>query len=147
VKHTSRWLRLSLYPLALAAGLAAALLIPATALGTSVGSSGTTTTTTTDATAPSSTQQADANIGHIGYCSVSGNTRPDGSEIPAGTFLTLIANQPRTDPHYSGAYPAIFVQGIGITCSAPPAGYVQDGFAPESLHVPGNVYAYWVPAA
>jgi hypothetical protein len=85
------------------------------------------------------------NIVHIGYCAVAGNYNPmSGVPIPAGTFLNLVADQPKTDPAYAGATTAIFVQDRGITCDAPPPGYVEQGFAPESLHVPGNVYRYWV---
>jgi hypothetical protein len=145
--RSMRWMHLTPYALALAAGLAAAMLVPSTALGGAVGGSGTTTATTTTTTASGATAapvRLDPNIGHIGYCSVSGNTKPDGFPIPPGTFLTLVANQPQVDPNYSGAYPAIYVEGTGITCAAPPAGYVRAGFAPESLHVPGGVYPYWV---
>ena len=47
----------------------------------------------------------------IGYCR-------------GGVFLDLLDGQPDSDPHYSGATYAQFVQGIGITCSVP-AGYVK----------------------
>ncbi len=56
------------------------------------------------------------------YCSVAGNTNPfTGAPIPAGTFLNLLAGQPATDKHYTGAVPAWWVQGVGLTCSLTPA--------------------------
>jgi hypothetical protein len=60
-----------------------------------------------------------------------------------GTFLELSPNQPATDPRYAGAVPANFVDGLGITCASPPAGYVQDGLAPASLGVPPGIYPYY----
>jgi hypothetical protein len=89
----------------------------------------------------------EANVQHIGYCSVSGNTWPNGDPIPPGTFLQLITDQPKNDFHYTGAQPAIFVQGMGITCDSPPAGYVQQGYATDDMHVPGGVYPLYVPGA
>ena len=38
---------------------------------------------------------------------------------------------------------ANFVQGIGLTCSAPPAGYVRRGLASPELGVRGGVYPYY----
>ena len=56
------------------------------------------------------------------YCSVAGNTNPfSGSPIAAGTFLDLLAGQAKTDSHYTGAVPAFWVEGIGLTCSLTPA--------------------------
>ena len=55
------------------------------------------------------------------YCSVAGNTWPDGRPIAAGTFLDLLAGQPTTDKHYTGAVVAWWVQGVGLTCSLTPA--------------------------
>jgi len=57
----------------------------------------------------------------IAYCSVAGNTWPNGTPIPAGTFLNLLAGQPNTDAHYTGATPAFWVDGVGLTCSLNPA--------------------------
>jgi hypothetical protein len=51
-----------------------------------------------------------------GYCSVVGNTWQDGSPISPGTFLNLLGGQPDTDSHYTGATPAFWVEGLGITC-------------------------------
>ncbi|MGZ4360187.1 MAG: hypothetical protein ACXVYM_09895 [Gaiellaceae bacterium] len=64
-----------------------------------------------------------------------------------GAFVILEGNQPSADRNYKGAYPANFVQGVDITCDAPPAGYVRQRFATEDPHVPGGIYPYWVPPA
>ena len=63
-----------------------------------------------------------------GYCSVAGDTWLDGSPIEPGTFLNLDDGQPSTDWHYTGATPALDVQGLGLTCDPPPAGYGEQGF-------------------
>ena len=55
------------------------------------------------------------------YCSVAGNTTPDGTVLAPGTFLNLLAGQPNSDKHYTGAVPAYWVQGTGLTCSLSPA--------------------------
>jgi hypothetical protein len=55
------------------------------------------------------------------YCSVAGNTWQDGTPIVPGTFLNLAAGQPATDKHYTGAVPAFWVEGVGLTCSLTPA--------------------------
>ena len=55
----------------------------------------------------------------FGYCSVAGNTLPDGAPIAAGTFLNLVLGQPGFDPHYTGAYPSFYIEGVGITCNTP----------------------------
>ena len=57
----------------------------------------------------------------VAYCSVAGNTTPDGTPIPPGTFLNLLAGQPATDAHYTGATPAFWVEGVGLTCSLNPS--------------------------
>jgi hypothetical protein len=80
------------------------------------------------------------------YCSVAGNTWQDGSAILPGTFLYLLYDQPRTDAHYTGATPAIFVEGKGVTCDPPPPGYVQHGHAGDAQHVPAGLYAYFTPS-
>jgi hypothetical protein len=85
--------------------------------------------------------------GRIGYCSAQGNTNPSsGASILPGTFLDLVAGQPASDPHYTGATPAIFVAARGITCDPPPADYVRDGFAGDAQRVSAGVYAYYRPA-
>jgi hypothetical protein len=61
-----------------------------------------------------------------GYCSVAGNTRPDGTPIPPGTFLNLDGGQPATDPRVAGATPAFYYEGLGISCSGLP-GYTATG--------------------
>jgi hypothetical protein len=87
-------------------------------------------------------------VTHAGYCAVAGDTHPfTGAAIPPGTFLDLDYGQPASDPHYKGAVPANFVQGQGITCSPPPAGYVQKGFAGDAQQVPSFLYPYYVPGS
>jgi hypothetical protein len=69
-----------------------------------------------------------------GYCSVAGNTTPDGDPLPAGTFLNLLLGQPLSDAGYAGAVPAFFVRGIGITCDLPPVGFsFSDGVFVDGL--------------
>jgi hypothetical protein len=63
-------------------------------------------------------------INRIGYCSVTGNTTPAGKTIPPGTFLDLADGQPSGDSHYSGAIPALYYQGLGISCDNLP-GYTK----------------------
>lgn len=64
------------------------------------------------------------------YCSVAGNSNPfSGAPIAPGTFLDLLAGQPKTDSHYTGAVPAWWVEGVGLTCSLTPA---QAGLAAAS---------------
>jgi hypothetical protein len=81
----------------------------------------------------------------VGYCAGAGDTWADGSSIAAGTFLNLLVGQPAADPHYAGATPAIFVQGTGITCDPPPAGYARHGTAEPILGAGGEFYAYFAP--
>ena len=85
------------------------------------------------------------NVGsRVGYCAAAGNTNPfTGVAIAPGTFLNLLQDQPATDSNYTGATPALFVQGIGITCDAPPAGDTKQGKAPPALGVPTGFYDYW----
>lgn len=76
-----------------------------------------------------------------GYCAAAGDTSGlTNAPIPAGAFLDLIWGQPDTDAHYAGATLAIFVAGDGITCDAPPAGYVESGsFGPYAYYTaPGS---------
>jgi hypothetical protein len=80
-----------------------------------------------------------------GYCSVSGNTTGDGSPLQPGTFLDLVVGEPATNGHYTGAAPANFVKGIGLTCSGPPAGFVRHGFASGAGRVGSGVYPYYAP--
>jgi hypothetical protein len=74
----------------------------------------------------------------FGYCSVAGNTQPDGSAIAAGTFLNLVLGQPGFDPHYTGAYPSFYIEGVGITCSAP-AGLASLQGPPLRVDAGGNL--------
>jgi hypothetical protein len=72
-----------------------------------------------------------ARVSRVGYCTA------------AGAFIDLEQGQPAADSHYTGAVPAIFVQGKGITCDPPPAGYTKQGKASPALDVPAGVYDYW----
>ncbi len=80
------------------------------------------------------------------YCTVAGNTTDSGDPIAAGTFVNLDDGQIYSDPHYTGATPAIFVQGEGLTCGAPPAGYTQQGDATSAQDVDSNTYPYYAPS-
>jgi hypothetical protein len=83
----------------------------------------------------------------VAYCSVPGNTNPDGSPIPVGTFLDLQRDQPKTDPHYTGAGVANFVQGLGLTCDQIPIGFTHQGFAGHLQNVPEDTYPFYGPPA
>jgi len=82
-----------------------------------------------------------------GYCSVAGDTAVDGSALAPGTFLDLLIGEPAQNGHYTGAVPANFVQGLGLTCNGPPAGYVRRGFAADAKHIGSGIYPYYVPAS
>jgi hypothetical protein len=103
---------------------------------------GSTGATGTSGSTPSHPAAQNLPPGRGGYCAVSGNTFPDGTPIPPGTFLNLELGQPDTDPYYSGAYPANYIEGVGLTCDPPPAGYVQDGLFPGPFPAP-DLYPYW----
>jgi hypothetical protein len=80
-----------------------------------------------------------------GYCSVTGNTTPAGLPIVPGTFLNLVLGQPLVDAHYAGATPALYVEGVGITCDPPPVGFSFDGAARVDglgLTGPGDGHIY-----
>ena len=47
----------------------------------------------------------------------------------------------------AGAVHARFVLGTGVTCTAPPAGFVRRGFAGADLGVPSDTYPLFVPPA
>ena len=80
------------------------------------------------------------------YCSVAGNSNPfSGAAITPGTFLNLEAGQADTDSHYTGATPAIFVKGTGLTCDPPPPGYIRSGFADDRVDMAGGLYPLWIP--
>jgi hypothetical protein len=91
-------------------------------------------------------------LSRAGYCAAAGNTDPGtGAPLVVGSFLNLFFGQPTWDPHYTGASPAIFVKGKGITCDPPPVGYVDSGRKVNSAEMsnpsdPGAIYEYWVPA-
>jgi hypothetical protein len=62
-----------------------------------------------------------------------------------GTFVNLALGQPLVDPMYEGAVVANYVAGVGLTCKAPPPGYVTVTTAPDEFGVPGRLYLYWQP--
>ena len=82
-----------------------------------------------------------------GFCSVAGDKNLDGSAMAPGTFLDLIVGEPENDWHYTGAVPANFVKGIGLTCGNPPAGYTREGFAADAQHIGTGIYPYYAPAS
>jgi hypothetical protein len=82
-----------------------------------------------------------------GYCSVAGNTRADGSVLPPGTFLDLLVGEPGRDARVAGAAPANFIQGAGLTCDGPPAGFVRRGFASSAENVRAGIYPLYVPVS
>jgi hypothetical protein len=81
-----------------------------------------------------------------GYCSVAGDTYPDGTPIPPGTFLNLPVTQASSDPHYTGVVSAAYFQGIGISCDNPPPGYTDSGTKVNSggFVSADGLYEYWV---
>jgi hypothetical protein len=85
--------------------------------------------------------------GRAGYCATAGDTWQDGTAIRPGTFLDLIAGQPESDTHYTGATLAIYVHGKGITCDPPPAGWTRQGRADSAgpSSDPTAPYAYFAP--
>jgi hypothetical protein len=60
-----------------------------------------------------------------------------------GEFVNLALGQPKVDLTYEGAVLANYVAGVGLTCKAPPAGYVTVTTAPDEFGVPGRLYLYW----
>lgn len=79
-----------------------------------------------------------------GYCTVPGNTNPyTGAALTPGTFVNLAQAQVTSDPSYAGVVPAIYVEGKGLTCDAPPAGYTQHGLAGDDQKVGSGLYPYY----
>jgi hypothetical protein len=79
-----------------------------------------------------------------GYCTVAGNTHPyTGGAIAPGTFVNLAQAQVTSDPSYAGVVPAIYVEGTGLTCDAPPTGYTQRGLAGDDQQVGSGLYPYY----
>jgi hypothetical protein len=64
--------------------------------------------------------------------------RPKLAYCVDGNFQMLPAG------NYAGGAQAVFVEGTGLTCSAPD-GYVQQGYATDG--VPPGIYPLYVPAA
>ena len=87
-----------------------------------------------------------AQFARAGYCSVPGNTSEAGAPLQPSTFLDLVVGEPEKDAHYAGATPAAYVEGLGLTCSPPPAGYVRHGFASGAGQVGTGIYPYYAPA-
>jgi hypothetical protein len=82
-----------------------------------------------------------------GYCTVAGNTNPfTGAPLAPGTFVDLVQAQVLEDPSYAGVVPAIYVDGVGLTCDRPPAGYTQQGLAGEAQQVGSGLYTYYTKA-
>lgn len=79
-----------------------------------------------------------------GYCTVEGNSDPfTGAKLAPGTFVNLEQAQVTTDPSYTGVVPAIYVEGKGLTCDAPPAGFTQQGLAGDDQQVASGLYPYY----
>lgn len=81
--------------------------------------------------------------GRAGYCSVPGNTAADGTALQPGTFLDLLIGEPTTNGHYTGAAPANFIEGIGLSCGSPPAGYVRHGIATGAGLEGAGIYPFY----
>jgi len=63
----------------------------------------------------------------LGYCSVASNTNAlTGEALVSGTFLNLMAGQPESDAHYTGAMRASYLEGLGISCDVP-TGFTATG--------------------
>jgi hypothetical protein len=77
------------------------------------------------------------------YCTVAGNTTDNGLPLLPNTFVNLDDGQAGSDPNYAGAAPANFIQGTGLTCAQPPAGYTRHGFATPDMDVDGGLYPYY----
>lgn len=86
-------------------------------------------------------------VNNTGYCSVAGNTWPDGTPITPGRFLNLAFGQPNEDTHYTGATPAPFVvdpgPNHGLNCvsgkptgGAPVTGNGIDDGSEGAIHTP-----------
>lgn len=89
-----------------------------------------------------------------GYCSVAGNTDESGEPLGAGTFLNLLYGQPDTDPHYAGATPAFWVEGVGLTCDLSPgqaaiaaATTVEVNHVGETSSEQGPLFYTFVPSS
>jgi hypothetical protein len=63
----------------------------------------------------------------------------------SGTFTNIhVGFAPPPTPANKVAF---YVQGAGLTCSPPPAGYARHGLAPAALGVRGGTYPYFTPLA
>ena len=91
------------------------------------------------------TINGDRQFARAAYCSVPGNQSADGTPLQPGTFLNLVVGEPESNVNYAGAGAANFVEGVGLTCSAPPPGYIRDGFAGDEHHVTPGIYPYYRP--
>ena len=79
-----------------------------------------------------------------GYCTVPGNKDPyTGVALAPGTFVTLAQAHVTSDASYAGVVPAIYVEGKGLTCDAPPVGYTQHGLAGDDQKVGSGLYPYY----
>jgi hypothetical protein len=59
-----------------------------------------------------------------------------------GSFLDLLKDQPTSDAAYAGATPALYVDGKGITCDAPPAGFAYAGLY-YGADADSGIYPYY----
>jgi hypothetical protein len=73
-----------------------------------------------------------------------GATQPNISWCILGNYFTLPQGLVPFGPQ-SSARRAIFVQGRGVSCNQPPAGYTQHGFATAEMGVPPDTYPYFAP--
>jgi len=89
------------------------------------------------------TINGDLQFTRASYCSVPGNVSADGRRLLPGTFLDLVVGEPDSNGRYAGAGPANFVEGVGLTCSAPPPSFIRDGFAGDVQHVTPGIYPYY----
>jgi hypothetical protein len=72
-------------------------------------------------------------------------TPPNISWCILGNYFTLPQGLVPFGPQRSARI-AIFVDGKGVTCNEPPAGYIQHGFATADMGVPPDTYPYFAPA-
>jgi hypothetical protein len=77
------------------------------------------------------------------YCTIAGDTTDSGAPLAPGMFVNLDDGQVNGDPHYAGATPANFVNGVGLTCAPPPAGYTRQGYATADMNVDAGMYPYY----
>src|SRR5205085_12420808 len=90
---------------------------PARGCATAAGFSGSAAGRLREACPSPSAASTRSGADRYGYCSVAGNVDSNGTPLEPGSFLNLLLGQPDSDAHYTGATPAFFVTGVGVTCS------------------------------